>query len=102
MFFRGRTIALTGVALGGWFAGIVSDRFFLLNADRSEPQSSKFDFDVKPLPGLPIFGTVSAAVPISKDTGTEVKPLPNEPPPTASRISQVETFFLVGHPEKIY
>lgn len=53
---------LTGVGLGGWFAG---KHFERLNDEKDDNRGGIFsNVNIKKKPCLPIFGTVSAASPI--------------------------------------
>lgn len=89
----------TGAGLAGWFAGKNYERHWgsagqqLLRLQENDGRRSiAFETNVKSMPGLPIFGTVSAASPIipvdeSADMGAKLA-VPE------SRVSQVGRGYL--------
>lgn len=80
--------ALTSVGLGGWFAGQLFEKWKHVKKNRESQTSLLSELSIKNMPGLPIFGTVSAATPMLP---LENKVEPGSPSlsPNASRISQV-------------
>ena len=90
--FAIQVASLTTVGLGGWIAGILTERMKLQQStcDRPDDLLDK----LKGMPGLPIFGTVSAAsspenklsVLGSDLVSFESSPVSSKP----SRVSQVE------------
>jgi hypothetical protein len=84
--FRSKFLTLSSVALGGWFAGLVTEK--CRNNCESLLAGNSRDTALKPMPGNPIFGTVSAAsiIPANSDAPA---PVPREPPLNAPRVSQV-------------
>lgn len=96
-----QVISLTGVGVGGWFSGILTERWKqrqttcecqCINENTEDDLLCK----IKRMPGLPIFGTVSAASPENKLSvlendfvSRESSPVPRKP----SRVSQVNSFF---------
>jgi hypothetical protein len=93
-----QVVALTGAGLGGWFTGILTERWKLtqntckcscVNQNNGDDLLHK----IKRLPGLPIFGTVSAAFPENKLSVSENELVPLESSPVPSkptRVSQVK------------
>ena len=91
---RGKFLTLTSVALGSYFAGRVSERFY--GGSKTEHAlNENEDVNILRMPGLPIFGTVSAAslVP-SKPNFDEPKCVPPEPALNAPRVSQVLFYYF--------
>ncbi len=94
--FRAKFFTVTSIALGGYFAGLATDRYLgplaskpSLNTEcQCIPESSTQG--LLPKPALPVFGTVSAAsmVPATSNP-SGVKAIPAEPAPNASRVAQV-------------
>ena len=86
--FRGKIVAFTSLAVG-CVAGVTAERHFkgLLNS-KSYHSANNNDRPLEPLPGLPIFGSVSAASPILPQSN-ESQIVPREPPQNAPRVSQV-------------
>jgi hypothetical protein len=101
--------ALTGVGLGGWFTGILTERWKLRQTTCEYPCITENTEDllckIKRMPGLPICGTVSAASSPENKLSIlendlvplETSPVPRKP----SRVSQVNSsssdfrFFLL-------
>lgn len=80
--------ALTSVGLGGWFAGQLFEKWKHVRENRDSQTSLLSQISIKNMPGLPIFGTVSAATPLTPsdnkiETGSPALSA------TASRVSQV-------------
>lgn len=74
--------------VGGWIAGIIFERKYKYFSNSEE------QFKFNHVPGLPIFGTVSAASPFT-ESQTEVALSGNIVPYSKpSRISQVSTKFF--------
>lgn len=92
-----RLSKISCIAFGGWVAGLATERYLQLKSEEKLPNvESIFDssnVDIIPKPGLPIFGTVSAATLIPKSQ--DAQPIPAEPPIKAPRVSQVFYFLLV-------
>lgn len=86
--FRAKFFTVTSIAFGGYFAGLATERYFgPLNNNKCECPSETPG--LLPKPGLPVFSTVSAASLIPSKSISEVKAIPPEPAPNASRVSQV-------------
>lgn len=91
--FRKKFITVTSVAFGSFLAGLATDKLYfssIKNTNFLEDTISNHDDVLLSKPGLPIFGTVSAAsiVPANNKLD-ERKSIPPEPTPGASRVSQV-------------
>lgn len=95
--FRAKFFTVTSIALGGYFAGLATDRYLSpltskpsLNTECQCIPESTSTKGLLPKPALPVFGTVSAAsmVPASSNP-SGVKAIPAEPAPNASRVAQV-------------
>lgn len=76
--------ALTSVGLGGWYLGKFSEQRQYPKDNETRVLSTE---RIRSVPGLPLFGTVSAATPLTPvesnhDMGSEVSS-------TATRVSQV-------------
>lgn len=93
-----RLSKISCIAFGGWVAGLATERYLQLKSEEKLPNvESIFDssnVDIIPKPGLPIFGTVSAATLIPKSQ--DAQPIPAEPPIKAPRVSQVMRFGFPG------
>lgn len=90
-----RVTALSGAGLGGWFAGKHFERQQYLKDEKDNRASIFSNVNIKNMPCLPIFGTVSAASPIvpaenQADMGAKLSV-------QGSRISQV-SFFKTFRP----
>ncbi|XP_021932348.1 endonuclease G, mitochondrial-like [Zootermopsis nevadensis] len=99
-----QVISLTGVGVGGWFSGILTERWKqrqttcecqCINENTEDDLLCK----IKRMPGLPIFGTVSAASPENKLSvlendfvSRESSPVPRKP----SRVSQIMKYGFPG------
>lgn len=83
--------ALASASLGGWYAGQHFERSQHLNDDKDSGTSLFDNWKIKQKPGLPIFGTVSAASPIvptdNSDMGSKFST-------TASRVGEVSIVYL--------
>lgn len=87
-----RFTAIAGVGLGGWLIGSISER-----GKYNKENSLAIDYEcecnyerkLSQMPGLPIFGTVSAASPIDKKLTNLPADHPSIVPSSASRVSQV-------------
>jgi hypothetical protein len=92
--------ALSGTLLGGWFAGSLTERWKVTqNASKCmwsyQSNEDRLLHEIKRMPGLPIFGTVSAASPANKPSIMEV-PLESSPVPSKStRVSEVQYILQV-------
>lgn len=81
---------LVSVAVGGYLAGVSTEKFFKVSFEDDGEQTVLNHGGIRPRPGLPIFGTVSAATLIpSKSNLNETKLIPPEPAHNAPRVSQV-------------
>ena len=89
--FRSKFVTLSSVAVGGWFAGLVTEK--CRNNCETLLAENFRDTALKPMPGNPIFGTVSAAsiLPANSDSPAQV---PREPPLNAPRVSQVTNISI--------
>lgn len=86
--FRMKFVTAASIGLGGYLAGLSTERFsnfFKKNVYDHENKANE-DF-IRPMPGLPIFGTVSAASIVPAKN--EPKSIPPEPHYNAPRVSQV-------------
>lgn len=80
--------AATGVGFAGWCLGKFSEQKRHLNADIKNSGSHIIsNVNIKEMPGLPLFGTVSAAVPMEVDTN-----MGSKLSSTATRVSEVSYF----------
>lgn len=90
--FRSKFFTVTSCALGGYFAGLVTEKFYgFSKREYGDDIENPFNINSsQPKPGLPIFGTVSAAsiVP-TKPNLNQPKSIPPEPALGAPRVSQV-------------
>jgi hypothetical protein len=90
-----RFTALAGTAFGGWFAGSLTERYKVTQNSCKRLCFNQNDEDcllheIRRMPGLPIFGTVSAASPANKPSVMEV-PLESSPVTSKStRVSEVK------------
>jgi hypothetical protein len=90
--------ALASAGLIGWFTGNLNERWKLTqNACKcvcfNENDEDDLLREIRRMPGLPIFGTVSAASPENKPSITEreLVPLESSPVPSKStRVSEVQ------------
>lgn len=86
--------AISSVGLGGWFAGQFFEKSKHAREKCESPTSLMSEICVKNMPGLPIFGTVSAATPMLP---SEIKSNPGSTvSTTASRVSQIMKFGFPG------
>ena len=86
-----RFTVLSGAGLGGWFARKHFERQQYLNDEKDNRASIFSNVNIRNMPCLPIFGTVSAASPIvpaenQADMGAKLSV-------HGSRISEVSFFF---------
>lgn len=84
--------SVTGAGIFGWYAGKHYEQYSNYNKGR---HGVVYYHDIKRLPGLPIFGTVSAATPFDPNAEMGTKLSVNE-----SRVSQVsikKRIFLHRH-----
>ena len=92
--FRMKFVTVTSVAIGGYLAGLTTEKFYRSSSVKSESTgNSTFNHEnnLLPMPGLPIFGTVSAAAMVpAKASFNEPKGIPPEPSNNAPRVSQVK------------
>ncbi|XP_046419349.1 endonuclease G, mitochondrial [Neodiprion pinetum] len=85
--------ALTSVGLGGWYAGQLFEKWKHVQKDRDCQTSLLSEFSIERMPGLPIFGTVSAATPIgSNNNDSHLTSLST----STSRTSQIMRFGFPG------
>lgn len=84
-----RVGALGSIGCAGYVVGVFTERL-----KKDESKSARF-------PGLPIFGTVSAATPIVPSRTFET---PQDVIPTKSRVGQVRLFpsFSIAFPTLLY
>jgi hypothetical protein len=87
-------VTVTSVAIGGYLAGLATEKFYRSSSVDLEStdgnSTSNHKNNLLPMPGLPIFGTVSAASMVpSKVSFKEVKGILPEPSNNAPRVSQV-------------
>lgn len=85
-------MTVTSVALGGFLAGFATDKLYVSQNRGSKFVESTTSDHVEGFlckPGLPIFGTVSAASIVPAKTVVNVNDIPPEPTHGASRVSQV-------------
>lgn len=95
--FRGK-IAATGIAFGSFLAGYFTDQFISRSESFKDIANAYLSHSqITQKPGLPIFGTVSAAVPAISGKGAEVKAIPPEPAYNAPRVSQVFVYMSFHH-----
>lgn len=95
--FRGK-IAATSIAVGSFVAGYLTDQYISRGGSLKEIASSYLHHNqITQKPGLPIFGTVSAAAPLLPSKGSEVKAIPPEPAVNAPRVSQVSLDAMVEY-----
>jgi len=92
-----RLTKISCIAFGGWVAGLATERFLQTKSKENplnlEPNTDNIGISFKP--GLPIFGTVSAATLIPKPP-QDVQPIPPEPSLKSPRVSQVMRFGFPG------
>ena len=90
--FRSKFITVTSCVLGGYFAGLATEKFYGFPKKEIENPFNWDSIQPKPKPGLPIFGTVSAAsmVPAKPNIVNQPKSVPPEPAFGAPRVSQVK------------
>lgn len=93
MMFRMKLVTVTSVAIGGYLAGLATEKFYRSSNgefERNGKSTLNHDSNLLPMPGLPIFGTVSAASMVpAKASFNAPKGIPAEPSPNAPRVSQV-------------
>lgn len=98
--FRKKFITVTSVAFGSFLAGLATDKLYfssIKNTNFLEDTISNHDDVLLSKPGLPIFGTVSAASILPANTKLdERKSIPPEPTHGASRVSQIMRFGFPG------
>ncbi|XP_057375067.1 endonuclease G, mitochondrial-like [Daphnia carinata] len=98
--FRKKFITVTSVAFGSFLAGFATDKFYfssIKNTKFLEGTITNHDDVLLSKPGLPIFGTVSAASIVPANTKLdERRSIPPEPIPGASRVSQIMRFGFPG------
>ncbi|XP_011506335.1 PREDICTED: endonuclease G, mitochondrial isoform X2 [Ceratosolen solmsi marchali] len=87
--------SMTGASLAGWLAGKHYERHWSGSLGKNDGRRSfLYGTNVKSFPGLPIFGTVSAAAPIhSADEFNEMGPKLSV---SESRISQIMKYGFPG------
>lgn len=95
--------ALAGAGLVGWFTGNLTERWKLSqNTCKCLRVNQNYEdyllHEIKRMPGLPIFGTVSAASPENKPSITEMELVPMESSPVASKSSRVSEIMKYGFP----
>lgn len=80
---------LTGVGVAGWYAG-------KYHASREEKVNSDEKLNVMRMPGLPIFGTVSAILPtVQADSSLQTQQdMGSKLSTTAPRITEVRQFHI--------
>lgn len=59
--------AATTIGFSGWCLGRYSEQQRHLNAEIRDSGTNISNVNIKKMPGLPLFGTVSAAVPVQVD-----------------------------------
>jgi len=93
-----RLTKISCIAFGGWVAGLATERFLQTKSKENplnlEPNTDNIGISFKP--GLPIFGTVSAATLIPKPP-QDVQPIPPEPSLKSPRVSQVLYALLLSN-----
>jgi hypothetical protein len=95
------TVQITSLAcigLGGWFTGILTERRKLQQrtCDCSCDNLNNLLHNLKAMPGLPIYGTVSAASPANV-LGSDLVPVESSPASSKpSRVSQVKYILRTG------
>jgi hypothetical protein len=93
MMFRMKLVTVTSVAIGGYLAGLATEKLYRSSNgefERNGKSTLNHDSNLLPMPGLPIFGTVSAASMVpAKASFNAPKGIPAEPSPNAPRVSQV-------------
>ncbi|KZC11918.1 PREDICTED: endonuclease G, mitochondrial [Dufourea novaeangliae] len=86
--------ALTTVGLGGWYIGKYSEEKKHLNEEEYCRTSILSDINIKRMPGLPLFGKVSAATTfVPAETGTDMG---SKLSSTASRVSEIMKYGFPG------
>ncbi|XP_046739850.1 endonuclease G, mitochondrial [Diprion similis] len=85
--------ALASVGLGGWYAGQLFEKWKHVPKDGNCQTSFLSKFSIEKMPGLPIFGTVSAATPIGSNNNDSYL---TNPSTSASRTSQIMRFGFPG------
>lgn len=74
------------VGFVGWYCGKYSEQKLHLNTEKDDSRTSIFH-NIRKMPGLPLFGTVSAATTfVPAESGTEMGAKLSS---TASRVSEV-------------
>ncbi|XP_069696350.1 endonuclease G, mitochondrial [Periplaneta americana] len=104
-------ITLTGVGVGGWFTGVITERWKRSHTKcececDSDTQANRRDVTrgIKRMPGLPIFGTVSAAsLPQTKlltldDELGSAKPDPGSPDHASNKANRISQIMKHGFP----
>ena len=93
MMFRMKLVTVTSVVIGGYLAGLATEKFYRSSIgefERNGKSTLNHDSSLLPMPGLPIFGTVSAASMVPEKASINApKCIPAEPSPNAPRVSQV-------------
>ena len=92
-------VTVTSVAIGGYLAGLATEKLYRssnVEFERNGNLTFNYDNNLLPMPGLPIFGTVSAASMVpAKASFNEPKGIPSEPSQNAPRISQVSNKIVI-------
>ncbi|XP_054006449.1 endonuclease G, mitochondrial isoform X1 [Hylaeus anthracinus] len=86
--------SLTTVGFGGWYFGKYSEKKRYFDAEKDDSETSIFhNINIRKMPGLPLFGTVSAATAyVPTETATDM----GSKLSTASRVSEIMKYGFPG------